>query len=538
MSVLTGVNSALNTAIRFGTMRSQADYRDALTAKAETDVKTDVANQSYNNMRVTNLVDDVGELNKPAIMRVLGGGGSPQENLAVGSLFNNLSPEQLKNTEIGLSYDPQTKTVSAPTLTLDTETGAKTPGAITEDGSSDPDSKVVQLSVEDAYANLEGLYTSNVLSRQDTIDVDVLSRQNTLFRPEIAASQASLLQSLEQFPEVQRGVLSELSRLERDEDKLEFTVAFELDYMKRDPQGVLLGIADNYDETSLAKTYEMVQAEGIQDPRQVSRLPIAKQIQVFAASVASMPEGEARNKAAARYGDLIQRGILGDQDIADAGERLTNEREITKTVTEGLRDFSKNSQALTTAILDNASSIQEGLKFNAAQDDKEGLFFDDDDIEQKKSLTPVTADPKVITAMQTLLTDLEVARESGNPALRRKAATNLQDGVARIFAALGNQVTDKSLSPLPGFISAIPSPTSIQGIENWWNNREPGQLSIGPMGGRMRISENGNEYGIASVKGNSDIAKNPIPASLVAAVFGPELEQALRAELLNAGATF
>jgi hypothetical protein len=538
MSVLTGVNDALNTAIRFSTMRSQADYRDALTAKAETDVKTDVANQSYNNMRVTNLIDDVGELNKPAVMRVLGGEGSPQENLAVGSLFNNLSPEQLKNTEIGLSYDPKTKTVSAPTLTLDTETGAKTPGAITEDGSSDPNSKVVQLSVEDAYANLEGLYTSNVLSRQDTIDVDVLSRQNTLFRPEIARSQANLLESLEQFPEVQRGVLTELSRLERDEDKLEFTVAFELDYLKRDPQGVLLGIADNYDETSLAKTYEMVRDEGIQDPRQVSRLPIAKQIQVFAASVASMPEGEARNKAAARYGDLIQRGILGDQDIANAGDRLTNQRELKKTVVEGLRDFGKNSQAVTTAILENASSIRENLKFNVAQDDKEGIFFDDDNIEAKKSLTPVTADPKVITAMQTLLTDLEIARESGNPALQRKALTNLQDGVARTLSALGNQVTDKSLSPLPSFISALPSPTSIQGVKNWWNNREPGQLSIGPMGGRMRISENGNEYGIASVKGNSDIAKNPVPAALVAAIFGPELEQALRAELLNSGATF
>ena len=530
MSVLTGVNNALNTAIRFSQMREQKDYRDALKAKTELDIITTTANQSFQNLRASNLVDDIGNLNEPAIKRVLRGEGSAQENLAVGSIFSNLNPEQFENVDIGLTYDPTTKTVSAPTLSTNPETGEQTPGAITVDGTSDPNSEVARLSPDDAFANLKGLYSTSVLSKQDLLDVDDMKRNNTLFRGDIASVQAQLLDDLKAFPEVQRGVLGELSRLERDEDKLEFAIAFNLDYLDKDPKGVLLGMSQNYDENSLREVYEMVQAEGIQDPRQVSRLPIAKQTMVFAASLASMPDGEAKNKAAARYGDLIASGITSNIDLPDAGERLTDERQENAATSTTLQNFGKNTQALTSAILTNESDNVDAINFNETESEK-----DEDERQAPKSLIPVNKDPEVVTAMQQLFTDYDLAMASRKPGLVQKANKNLQDGVVRVLTAYGNQITNKSLSPLPFNIDQ----GAIQGFINWWNNRTPGQQQITPTSGsRLRISADGTEYGIASVAGNSDISKNPIPAVEVAKIFGPEFEQTLRAALKAQGATY
>lgn len=533
MSVLAGVNNALNTALRFNQMREQNEYRDTLKQKAQLDIDTATANQTLQGLSATNLVDDVGGLNEPAFLRVLRGEGSPEEKLAIGNIKRNMSPEQFQNTDIGLSFDSATGMVSAPTLTTNPETGERTPGAITVDGSSEPTSEVARLSPEDAFANLKALYTNHVLSKQDLLDVNDMRRNNTLYRPEIALTLSKLIDDLAPTPEVQRGVLGELSRLERDEDRLEFAIAFNLDYLDKDPQGVVLGLADSYDETSLKKVYDMVQAEGIQDPRQVARLPINKQIQVFAASVASMPDGEAKNKAARKYGDLIQAGLMSNQDIPDANKRADLREEDRKTSSDMLRDMGKTTQALTTAILNNEKNIQETLRFNAQQQGKEGFFYDDDDIQPEKSLVTAVRDPEILKPMQQMLTELELANQSGKPGVIKKAQTNLQDGVARLIGAVGNQVTNESLSAIPfGLGDGVDV-----ALTNWWNNRTKAQQTIGTMGGRLRLSEDGNSYGISSVAGNSDINKNPVPATVVAAILGPELEQALRASLKNNDST-
>ena len=533
MSALAGVNNALNTALRFNQMREQNEYRDTLKQKAQLDITTATANQSYQMLSAANLIDTVGNLNEPAVRRVLAGDGSAQEKMALGSLFNNLNPEQTQNMQVGLSYDPKTKMVSAPTLTTDPQTGEQTPGAITVDGSSEPNSEVARLSVGDAFSNLKGLYATSVLSKQDLLDVDDMRRNNTLYRPEIALTQSKLIDDLAFNPEVQRGVLGELARLERDEDKLEFAVAFNLDYLDKDPQGVVLGLADSYDETALKKVYDMVQAEGIQDPRQVAKLPINKQIQVFAASVASMPDGEAKNKAARKYGDLIQAGLLSNQDTPDANKMADLAKEDRQTGSEMLKDMGKTTQALTTAILNNEKNIEETIRFNAQQKEKEGFLYDDDDIQPEKSFVTAVRDPEILKPMQQMLTELELANQSGKPGVIKKARTNLQDGVARLIGTIGNQVTNESLSAIPfGLGDGVDV-----ALTNWWNNRTKAQQTIATMGGRLRLSEDGNSYGIASVAGNSDINKNPVPATVVAAILGPELEQVLRASLENNDST-
>ena len=142
-------------------------------------------------------------------------------------------------------------------------------------------------------------------------------------------------------------------------------------------------------------------------------------------------------------------------------------------------------------------------------------------------------DPEILKPMQQMLTELELANQSGKPGVIKKARTNLQDGVARLIGTIGNQVTNESLSAIPfGLGDGVDV-----ALTNWWNNRTKAQQTIATMGGRLRLSEDGNSYGIASVAGNSDINKNPVPATVVAAILGPELEQVLRASLENNDST-
>lgn len=243
-----------------------------------------------------------------------------------------------------------------------------------------------------------------------------------------------------------------------------------------------------------------------------------------------MPDGEAKNKAAARFGDLISQGIMGNVDIPDAGERLTDNRLRSENVSTALQDMGTSLQNLNTAILSNQKNNVDAVNFNATEAEK-----DDNERQAPKSLTLVPNDPDIMNGVQQLFVEVDKAEESGNKALQQKATKNLQDGVARVLIAYGNQITNKSLSPLPFNIDQ----GLIQGLKNWWNNRTPGQMQITPTSGaRLRISADGTEYGIASVAGNSDIAKNPIPAVEVAKLFGPEFEQALRERLLATGSTF